>query len=199
MAPAYPSSIVQTHTHQSGAINCASPAPQSACDKPRAFARAVTHGSEFIVWIPLGRVPEAQLPARAHTSPEPAEPPGAARRVLVVDDSQDGAETLAWLLRADGHEVRTAADGPSALAAVKAFWPEVVFMDIGLPGMDGYEIAARMRQAPEMRSAVLVALTGYGQEKDRERSRQAGFDQHLTKPVDPPTLLRVLRPSNPSG
>ena len=164
-----------------------------------ARSRGLGHGSEFIVWIPLQRVPESQGSARRYTSPESSEPAGVARRVLVVDDNQDGAETLAWLLRANGHEVRTAADGPSALAAIEAFRPEVVFLDIGLPGMDGYEIAQLMRQAPAMRSALLVALTGYGQDKDRERARQAGFDQHLTKPVDPSTLLRVLRSPKRSG
>lgn len=145
------------------------------------------------MWIPLARVPESQVAPGTHTPSEPPELQGVARRVLVVDDSQDGADTLARLLRADGHEVRTAADGPSALVAVAAFQPEVVLLDIGLRGMDGYEIAAQVRQAPEMRSVLLVALTGYGQDRDRERARQAGFDQHLTKPVDHATLLRILR------
>jgi CheY-like chemotaxis protein len=158
-----------------------------------ARSEGLGHGSEFIVRIPLARVPESRV---APGTPAPSAPPeleAAARRVLVVDDSQDGADTLARLLCADGHEVRTAADGPSALAAVAAFRPDVVLLDISLPGMDGYELAEQIRQAPEMRSAVLVALTGYGQDRDRKRARQAGFDQHLTKPVDHARLRQVLR------
>jgi CheY-like chemotaxis protein len=114
------------------------------------------------------------------------------RRVLVVEDNPDGAETLAMLLRMRGHEVRTALDGPVALEIADAFRPEVVLLDIGLPGMSGYEVATLLRQLPGMGTALLVALTGYGQERDRNLSRQAGFDQHLTKPVDHQALLRLL-------
>jgi CheY-like chemotaxis protein len=115
------------------------------------------------------------------------------RRVLVVEDSPDGADTLALLLRINGHEVRTAGDGPSALKAAGAFQPHIILLDIGLPGMSGYEVATQLRQLPGMASALLIALTGYGQERDRDRSRQAGFDLHLTKPIDHQALLRVLR------
>jgi two-component system OmpR family response regulator len=114
------------------------------------------------------------------------------RRVLVVEDNPDGAETLARLLRMSGHEVRTALDGPIALEIADAFRPEVVLLDIGLPGMSGYEVATLLRQLPGMATALLVALTGYGQDRDRDLSRQAGFDQHLTKPVDHLALLRLL-------
>jgi two-component system, OmpR family, response regulator len=114
------------------------------------------------------------------------------RRVLVVEDNPDGAETLARLLRMSGHEVRTALDGPIALEIADAFRPEIVLLDIGLPGMSGYEVATLLRQLPGMATALLVALTGYGQERDRDLSRQAGFDQHLTKPVDHQALLRLL-------
>jgi CheY-like chemotaxis protein len=115
------------------------------------------------------------------------------RRILVVEDSPDGADTLAMLLRVNGHEVRTAVDGPTALEAVGAFQPEIILLDIGLPGMSGYEVAAQLRQLPGTASALLIALTGYGQQRDRDRSREAGFDQHLTKPVDHQALLRLLR------
>jgi two-component system, chemotaxis family, CheB/CheR fusion protein len=158
-----------------------------------ARSAGVGHGSEFRVHLPLVRAPDPQATGVTAKSPAPAEREGVARRVLVVDDSVDGAETLARLLRLDGHNVRTAADGPSALATVEAFQPDVVLLDIGLPGMSGYEVATQLRQLPGMRSAVLVALTGYGQDRDRERARQAGFDEHLTKPLDHPTLRRVLR------
>jgi CheY-like chemotaxis protein len=101
-------------------------------------------------------------------TPEPDVP----RRVLVVDDSQESADTLALLLRVSGHEVRVALDGRSALDAAATFVPEVVLLDIGLPDLSGYEVATEMRQLPGMAKARLIALTGYGQERDRNRSRQ---------------------------
>jgi two-component system CheB/CheR fusion protein len=109
----------------------------------------------------------------------------------VVDDSTDSAESLARLLRRWGHEVHLACDGPSALAAARATAPEVVLLDIGLPGMDGYEVARQLRQDPDHKDTVLVALTGYGQAADRRQTQDVGFDQHLIKPVDP-GLLRTL-------
>ena len=106
------------------------------------------------------------------------------RRILVVDDNVDAAKSLARLLtRLYGQEVRVAHDGPAALAAAGEFRPEVVLLDIGLPGMDGYEVARRLRERPEFEETLLVALTGWGQEADRERSRAAGFDHHLVKPA----------------
>jgi CheY-like chemotaxis protein len=108
---------------------------------------------------------------------------GEPRRVLLVDDSVDAAQAMSMLLETLGHDVRTMHDGPSALADVDAFKPEVVILDIGLPGMDGFEVARQMRSRPATRSALLLALTGYGGEADRQRSREAGFDHHLVKPV----------------
>jgi CheY-like chemotaxis protein len=109
-----------------------------------------------------------------------------------VDDNADGLETLALLLELSGHQVRTAADGPAALAAAAAFRPDVVLMDIGLPGMDGYEVARLLRADPAFNGTRLIALTGWGQDTDRARSSKAGFDLHLVKPVDPAELRRVL-------
>ncbi len=119
--------------------------------------------------------------------------------MLVVEDNPDGADTLARLLRVSGHEVRTAGDGSTALEAAGVFQPEVILLDIGLPGMSGYEVATQLRRLPGMASVFLVALTGYGQERDRDLSRQAGFDQHLTKPVDHQMLLRLLRSPERGG
>ena len=119
--------------------------------------------------------------------------------MLIVEDNPDGADTLALLLRVSGHDVRTAVDGPTALQTARAFRPTVILLDIGLPGMSGYEVATQLRQLPDMASALLVALTGYGQARDRDRSRQASFDRHLTKPVDHPTLLRLLRSPERGG
>jgi two-component system CheB/CheR fusion protein len=113
-----------------------------------------------------------------------------ARRILVVDDNQDSAEGLAMLLEIYGHEVRIAFSGPEALDAARTFLPDVVLLDIGLPGMDGYEVARQIRAG--RKDCRLVALTGYGQEEDRQRSRDAGFDHHLVKPVDLEELRRVL-------
>jgi two-component system CheB/CheR fusion protein len=109
-----------------------------------------------------------------------------------VDDNVDGAESLARLLRLGGHEVTQAHDGPAALRAAQAFRPHVVILDIGLPGMDGYEVAKGLRADPQMRDAVLVALTGYGREEDFKRSRQVGFDHHFVKPIDFAALHRVI-------
>ena len=115
------------------------------------------------------------------------------RRCLVIEDNPDAAETLGLLLELYGHEVRIAHDGQEGLEAARAFLPEVVLCDIGLPnGLDGYEVARRMRQDPTLRGMSLVALTGYGQEEDQRRAREAGFDVHLTKPADPEKLERLL-------
>jgi CheY-like chemotaxis protein len=112
--------------------------------------------------------------------------------VLVVDDNADAADSLAVLLGTQGHEVRVAYDGPGGLAAAAECRPDVVVCDIGMPGMSGLEVARRLRADPALADTLLVALTGWGQEEDRRRSREAGFDRHLTKPVDPGELQRVL-------
>ncbi len=155
-------------------------------------------GSEFVVRLPVleGEPPIIGDDAGAE---QDVRLPAPSRRVLVVDDNADGAEMLAEFLRAEGHEVRTAHDGPAALQAAESFRPEVVFLDIGLPRMDGYEIARRLRQQAELKSSFLVALTGYGQEEDRRRTEEAGFDAHLVKPADPDELQRLLARRLPRG
>jgi CheY-like chemotaxis protein len=112
--------------------------------------------------------------------------------VLLVDDNEDAAEALAMLLRQAGHEVLTAHEGAAALDATLAFRPEVVLLDIGLPGLDGYEVARRLRGEPGLEGVLLVALTGFGQDEDRRRALEAGFDAHLTKPADVAALTAVL-------
>ena len=114
------------------------------------------------------------------------------KRVLVVDDNMDSAESLSLLLQLMGHTVRMAHDGEQALAEADAFRPEFVLMDIGMPRMDGYEAARRLRQAAWSAETVLVALTGWGQDEDKRCSEEAGFDHHLIKPVDPTALERLL-------
>ena len=142
----------------------------------------------FTVRLPaLARPPHAD----GHAA-EPAESPPTGRRILIVDDNVDGAETLALLLRMQGNDVRTVHDGEAALRAAQTFRPEVVFLDIGLPGMDGYEVARALRAMPELAGVRLAALTGYGKDEDRYRAREAGFDVHLVKPVDPERLEQIL-------
>jgi CheY-like chemotaxis protein len=109
-----------------------------------------------------------------------------------VDDNADAADTLALLLRLRNYDVRVARDGPEALEAAKEFHPELVLLDIGLPGMDGYAVARALRAGPAAGRLRLVALTGYGRDEDRRRSAEAGFDDHLVKPVAPDALLELL-------
>jgi signal transduction histidine kinase/CheY-like chemotaxis protein len=145
-------------------------------------------GSEFVVRLPALAGPPRGRPSGGGEIVAAA----TSRRVLVVDDNADSAEGLAVLLRLRGYEVRTAGDGESALAEAAAFRPGVVLLDLGLPGPDGYEVARRLRREPSAAGAVLVALTGYGQEEDRRHSREAGFDHHLVKPADLVEVEAVL-------
>ena len=105
-------------------------------------------------------------------------------RILVVDDNRDIAESLALLLEIDGHQVQTANNGLDALEIARTERPDVIMLDIGLPGMNGYSVAQAFRQSSELEQTLLIALTGYGQPEDRKKSRAAGFDEHLVKPVD---------------
>ncbi len=113
-------------------------------------------------------------------------------RVLVVDDNEDVARSLAMLLELWGYDAEVVHSADTALKAVQAHPPEVVLLDIGLPGMDGYEVAKRLRQKHGCEKVLLVAMTGYGQDEDRRRAEEAGFDHHLVKPVDPDTLQELL-------
>jgi PAS domain S-box-containing protein len=140
---------------------------------------ALGHGSEFIVRLPIATTP----PQQPQPPPEEPKPTGPQLRVLVVDDSVDTALSLAMLLKESGHDVWTAHDGAAAMRAALDYRPDVVLLDIGLPGPNGYEVAKWFRQQPDLLSVVLVALTGYGQESDRKASGNAGFDYHLVKPT----------------
>jgi PAS domain S-box-containing protein len=146
-------------------------------------------GSEFVVRLPVVPTPAPQPPS---TPNETAEPAGPSLRVLVVDDSVDSTQSLGLLLKLSGHQVCSAHDGPTALEAALDFRPNVVLLDIGLPRMDGYEVAKKMREQPAFKNVMLVALTGYGQRSDRQRSQEAGFDHHLVKPADFGKLEQIL-------
>jgi PAS domain S-box-containing protein len=143
-------------------------------------------GSEFVVRLPTAAPPGPV--AQSREAPSPTTP----RRVLVVDDNADAASSLAVLLKLEGHDARVAHSGPSALEAVEQSLPDVVFLDIGMPGMDGYEVARRLRTQRGAAGLKIIALTGWGQEHDRQRAQAAGFDHHLTKPVAADVLHALL-------
>lgn len=120
------------------------------------------------------------------------------QRILVVDDNADAAETLSLLLACNGHTTQVALSSEEALRCAESFEPQVALLDIGLPGMNGYELARRFRGAPGLKAVRLIALTGYGQAEDRARALGAGFDDHLVKPVDLPALERALAAAAPT-
>jgi CheY-like chemotaxis protein len=148
-------------------------------------------GSEFIVRLALAA--EAQRSQQSKnvltTAPKAK---SVARRILIVDDNVDAAESLADLLSSFGHDVQIAFDGPTALATASVFRPEVIFLDIGMPGMDGYQVVHQLRKQNGLEKTMIVALTGYGRDVDRQRTQDAGFDAHLVKPIDLDTLNNIL-------
>jgi CheY-like chemotaxis protein len=154
-----------------------------------AFSAGANQGSEFVVHLPA--VTGEPLPSPVNGADQVSDRPRPSR-VLIVDDNADGARSLTMLLEMGGHEVRTCYDGLTGLAEAEVFCPEVVFLDIGLPGMDGFEVARRLRARELSPRPLLVALTGYGQAEDVRLSREAGFDYHLVKPADPQALTALL-------
>jgi len=153
-----------------------------------AFSSGLNQGSEFIVYLPMEQAEEAP----SHSTKVCPAMHSSRRRVLIVDDNTDAAHSLALLMESGGHEARLCYDGPSALSEAQNFLPEVVLLDIGLPGLDGLEVARRLRAMNLSPRPLLVALTGYGQNDDVRRSQEAGFDHHLVKPADPQTLIALL-------
>jgi len=153
-----------------------------------AHSGGVGQGSEFVVRLPI-LMETPRIPTRPITTSSPATP---TRRILVVDDNRDAAESLALLLQLMGHETRAVYDGLEAVEAAKKFQPDVVLLDIGLPKLDGYEAARRIRAQQRDKRLTLVALTGWGMGEDLRRSDEAGFDAHMVKPVEPDALLRLL-------
>jgi CheY-like chemotaxis protein len=146
-------------------------------------------GSTFVVRLPL---PPTQIIKRQVAGADDCCTLSFPRRILVVDDNVDGAETLAMLLMMSGHTVEAVHTGPDALKAAQTFQLDVMFLDIGLPGLSGYEVAQQIRSDSNINGLILVALTGWGSEEDRRRARTAGFDYHLTKPVEIEKLQRLL-------
>jgi signal transduction histidine kinase/ActR/RegA family two-component response regulator len=157
-----------------------------------AGSAGVGQGSEFVVRLPILVETPKPPPESTVTAPTPT----TARRILVVDDNADSAESLAMLLKLTGNETHTAYDGLQAVKAAATLRPDVVLLDIGLPKLDGYEAARKIREQPWSKGLVLVALTGWGQDEDRQKSREAGFNAHLVKPVDHAALMKVLADSS---
>jgi CheY-like chemotaxis protein len=158
-----------------------------------AHSAGLGHGTEMVVRLPLLTGPAAEAPAPP-ASPAPRTGAAEPLKILIVDDNEDSAESLAVLMEMNGYEVRTAYEGLPALEEARTFLPGVVLLDIGLPDLDGYEVARRLRQERGRDGMLLLAMTGYGQEEDRRRSREAGFDHHLVKPVDLDELRGLLTP-----
>jgi CheY-like chemotaxis protein len=176
----------------------------------QAFSAGLGKGSEFVVHLPLLDQPcpsasdhssqffplsqilngnGADGQASGLSSLKDRRP---SRRILVVDDNRDSTESLARLLRIGGHQVETALDGATGLKVARDYQPDVIFLDLGLPEMDGYEIAKRLRQDRNLAKVTLIAMTGYGQEEDRRKSQETGFDGHMVKPADPGDLEKLL-------
>jgi two-component system CheB/CheR fusion protein len=156
-----------------------------------ASSRGTDQGSEFTVRLPLF-VSEGAARDAVKTTQRRDPVMQVRRNILIADDNQDALESLALMLRMEGHEVTCASDGEEALALAGQRKPEIVVLDVGMPKLDGCEVARRIRAESWGRGAILVALTGWGQDVDRRRSREAGFDMHLVKPVDPATLCDML-------
>jgi PAS domain S-box-containing protein len=155
----------------------------------KALSAGSGRGTELIVTLPLS---SEETPMTAGADSQQTERQHKRRRLMVIDDNKDAAESMSMLFELWGHEVICVYDGRAALAEAARYRPDAVFLDIGLPGMDGYQFAERLRELPESAGTVLVAITGYGQDEDRRRSRQAGIDHHLVKPVAPDTLQRLI-------
>jgi PAS domain S-box-containing protein len=148
----------------------------------------VRHGSEFIVRLPIVQ----QLPAKAPASDAVATTDAVRQKVLVADDNHDAAESIAMILELAGHEVRVANSGQAALSLAQLFRPDTVVLDIGMPDLSGYQVAQRLRQEPWGKDIQLIALTGWGQDSDRRRALESGFDEHLSKPVEPESLEALI-------
>ncbi len=149
-------------------------------------------GSEFIVRLPTLALADGSDPGGDSGDHQQQSHAPSGYRLMVVDDNQDAADSLALLLGFHGHEVRVAYSGMAALELTKAYTPDVLFLDIGMPGMDGYELVRRLREQPRLEQVVVAALTGWGQQEDRRRTSDAGFNYHLVKPAEPDAVEAIL-------
>lgn len=145
-----------------------------------------------LAWGNEGPMPGVAYPRRAPRAEPEGPPPSAPLRVLVVDDNVDSAETIGFVLQRMGHQIRTEYDGLRAIAAADAFRPDLILLDIGLPGMNGHEVAREIRQTPWGGTTTIIAVSGWGEEADRQQSRAAGFDHHVVKPLDYDAVKRLM-------
>ena len=152
-------------------------------------------GSEFKIRLPILR----RAAGAPRNDDAGSQPPTARRRVLVVDDNENGAKVLGMLLTALGNEVRSCYDGLTAIEVASEFHPDVILLDLGMPKLNGFDTAIRIRQEPWGKDIVLAALSGWGQDDDKRRTRQAGFDYHFVKPIEPAALQRLLAECEPSS
>jgi CheY-like chemotaxis protein/anti-sigma regulatory factor (Ser/Thr protein kinase) len=161
-----------------------------------AHSAGVGQGAEFRVDLP-----RLQSPGQHDSDSvvEASAPTAVCRRLLIVEDNPDIADTTATMMAMAGHTVRCARDGMQALAEAQSFEPEVVLLDVGLPELDGYQVARRLRQLPQTRQALIIGLTGYGMPADRQRGREAGFDHHLLKPADPNEMRALIEAWSADG
>jgi CheY-like chemotaxis protein len=164
----------------------------------RAFSEGPGKGSELVFTVPLVVADQHEQMDSADSAPPPA-PRSSSRRVLIVDDNIDAAQSLGMLLSAGGHQCHVAGGGEEALEVAGCIDPDIFLLDIGMPGMNGYELARRLRAIPQFQPALLVALTGWGNEEDRQKSLAAGFDAHLVKPVSVSALGELLARARKSG
>ena len=161
-----------------------------------ARSRGIGKGSEFVIRLPLAPAGQVEsTPARERAASAGALP----LRILVADDNQDSAESLALLLTMMGHDVRTELDGAQAVETARAFQPQVVLLDLGMPRLNGYEAARRIRELPGGDEVVLIAQTGWSQPEDRRRSQEAGFDHHVVKPIPSGSLEKLISPRRPGA
>jgi CheY-like chemotaxis protein len=166
--------------------------------KVEAHSEGLGRGAEFIVRLPVIQTEPTHAVEPPQTATEfRSGTEGQSLRILIVDDNVDAADSIAMLLSMEGHQTRTVNTARAALLAAPEFRPEVVLLDIGLPEMDGYEVARRLRTQNGSQRMRLVAVTGYGQPADRRRAQAAGFDEHMVKPVEPATLQAFLRSVQP--
>ena len=161
-----------------------------------ARSAGIGQGSEFIVRLPRVAVDAKAMPLARRDGVATATP--GQRRILIADDNVDFATSLESILQALGHDVRVTHDGLAALDVAAAFAPQVAFLDIGLPGRNGYDVARSLRASPRTATCHLVAVTGWGQDDDRRRSRDAGFALHLVKPVEPQQIIDIVNESTPT-
>ena len=162
----------------------------------RITAKSAGLGKEFLIFLPRSLIAEAP---QTSTKFDGETSPRVARRVLIADDNRDGAESLSMVLELSGHEVHLTSSGTQALEVANKIRPDVAVLDIGMPDLNGYEVAERIRLEPWGEQITLIALTGWGQETDKRRAQAAGFDHHCTKPVDPDALMRCFAPQESSS